>query len=344
VNDAAQRITSIDGPRPEPTATPVPVPRTVGRYQLAGPLGAGGMGIVYCAQDPALEREVAVKLIRPELLIDEGWLRRRFLREAQMMARLKHENVVTIYDVGIEGEQIYLVMELIDGITLREWLDDEQRDWREVLARFIDAGRGLSALHERGLVHRDFKPDNVLVAGSRVVITDFGLACTFAPPPEEHAAGTSGTPRYMAPEQFRGDAPDARTDIFSFCAALYEALYREPAFEGDSLAERRVQVLNGRLRPLPMRTAVPRTLDAILVRGLSINPNLRPSSMAELLYLFQHAVPDLSLPRVLRVEEVRDHVHKTIVTHCWCRHRRGLRRKRQAGERTLRSQEHSWKW
>jgi serine/threonine protein kinase/tetratricopeptide (TPR) repeat protein len=261
--------------------------RRVGRYELIEELGSGGMGVVYRAYDPALDRQVALKLIRSDLPIDKGDLSVRLLREAHLMARLKHPNVVTIHDLGVDGDQMFLAMELIEGTTLRQWLAEGEHSWREILQRFLEAARGLAAAHESGLVHRDFKPDNVLVTGSRVLVTDFGLACTLAALPEDRTMVRAGTPHYMAPEQFRGDPSDVRTDVFSFSAALYEALYRQPAFAGDTYEERRLAVLAGRFRPAPERSAVPRWLYATLIRGLSTRADMRPDSMAALIDLLQ---------------------------------------------------------
>ena len=242
--------------------------RRIGRYELIEQLGMGGMGIVYRAHDPALDREVALKVIRRDLPVDRLDLSGRLLREAHLMARVKHPNVVTVYDLGTDGDQIFLAMELIAGTTLRAWLGQGRRGWREILPLFLDAARGLQAAHESGLVHRDFKPDNVLVAGSRVVVTDFGLACTLTPMQGVPATNRAGTPHYMAPEQFRGEQPDVRTDIFNFSAALFEALYAQPAFLGDTYEARRDAVLSGRLRPAPPQTDVPRWLRSAAVSHL----------------------------------------------------------------------------
>ncbi|RKG95115.1 serine/threonine-protein kinase [Corallococcus sp. CA053C] len=235
-----------------------PVPQ-VGRYLLLRRLGQGGMGVVYAAYDPDLDRKVALKLLHPNAQGNAEEARSRLLREAQAMARVSHPNVIPVFDVGMWGDQVFVAMELVDGGTLGTWLKAAKRPWREVLERYLAAGRGLQAAHDAGLVHRDFKPANVLVSrAGRVYVTDFGLArqvgdtSVEAGSPEEaevlqgadrrmlettltEAGLLVGTPNYMSPEQFRGTALDARTDQFSFCAALYGALFGTRPFDPGSL-------------------------------------------------------------------------------------------------------------
>ncbi|MFP2907424.1 serine/threonine-protein kinase, partial [Pyxidicoccus sp. 3LFB2] len=193
------------------------------------------------------------------------------MREAQAQARLSHPNVVTVHDVGLDGDTVFLAMELLRGGTLRHWLEETPRPWREVLARFIHAGRGLAAAHAVGLVHRDFKPDNVLLGDDgQVRVADFGLAragpalappeawtreasLPEAPPTGGHTpTGTRlGTPGYMSPEQWRGQHADSRSDQFSFCVALYEALFGQRPFAGDTPQERERAVREGQVLPPP---------------------------------------------------------------------------------------------
>ncbi|MCA9694961.1 MAG: serine/threonine protein kinase, partial [Myxococcales bacterium] len=217
----------------------------IGRFIVLRRIGVGGMGVVYLAYDNALDRRVAIKVLRglgppaPER-------RARFAREAQAMARLSHPNVVQIYEAGESDGALFLAMEYVRGGSLRTWLlgqdaKDERgatatRGWREIVAMFAQAGRGLAAAHEAGLVHRDFKPDNVLVDGDGVArVGDFGLARLLEEAPAEAPAGPApalhsltatravmGTPAYMSPEQHAGRPADARTDQFSFCVALWE--------------------------------------------------------------------------------------------------------------------------
>lgn len=275
---------------------------TVGRYVLESELGSGAMGIVWAAHDPELERRVAVKVLHPELA-DEA-ARSRMKREARAMARLSHPNVVMVYDVGDvgDGEQVFVAMELVEGETLAKWLATP-RTRAEILAKFTDAGRGLAAAHEQGLVHRDFKPENVLVGNDgRARVTDFGLArrSSFAPVLTEtepdgsrmaYAALASltrtgafaGTPAYMSPEQLTGMPATARTDQFSFCVALYEALYGERPFTARTFEELVANVLGSRIRPAPAGTSVPPELRRVLLRGLELDPARRHASMGVLL-------------------------------------------------------------
>ena len=226
----------------------------IGRYVLLSRAGSGGMGIVYEAYDPELDRKVAVKLLRPDAGESDGsGGRARLLREAQALARFTHPNVVQVYDTGAYEDQVYLVMEHVEGLTLRRWVEREQPDWRAVVDAFVSAGRGLAAAHAAGMVHRDFKTDNVLVSeDGRVLVVDFGLARAvgriqqpLTPPsglpwpsevepsvslesPITQAGVVMGTPAYMPPEQRIGAFIDARSDQFSFlrCPAR-SAVWRE---------------------------------------------------------------------------------------------------------------------
>jgi hypothetical protein len=195
----------------------------VGRYELVGVLGAGGMGIVYRARDPGLDREVAVKLMIARG--DPVAARERLEQEARAMARLHHPNVAVVHDIGAHEDQLFVAMELCERGSLASWLT-EARPWREVVRRFIAAGRGLAAAHQLGLVHRDFKPDNVLVAGDGTVkVSDFGLAS----PLGSGSGAIEGTPAYMSPEQLAGEDVDARADQYAFAISLRQALAAAPA-------------------------------------------------------------------------------------------------------------------
>jgi hypothetical protein len=214
------------------------------------------------------------------------------------MARLNHPNVVGVFDVGTHGSELFVAMEYVQGQTLEAWLLAWPREWHDILGAFVAAGRGLAAAHGVGLVHRDFKAENALVGmDSRVRVTDFGLAhvdqgrsvsgeLALAPPEARELTGPGqvmGTPAYMAPEQFAGQALDARTDQFNFCAALYEALYGERAFEGDSYWALAASVQKGKVRPAPPGRRVPRRVRAALLRGLSVKPEARFEGMEALL-------------------------------------------------------------
>ncbi len=265
----------------------------VGPFVVDRVLGHGGSGVVLLARDPALDRSVALKILRPS-----GWVagaddlgRARLLREAQAMARLRHPNVVTVYQVGETAGQVFIAMEYVAGGTLREWLA-QPCVWREVVRRFRLAGRGLAAAHAAGMVHRDFKPDNVLVTeAGGVLVTDFGLVG--GEPRGAGGAGADagltvtdavmGTPRYMSPEQHRGAAVDARADQFSFCASLYEALFGALPFAGETREELAAHASAGTVRPIAGRTAVPRWLRRAVLRGLRPAPGDRHRSMDDLL-------------------------------------------------------------
>ncbi|XXF78243.1 protein kinase [Myxococcaceae bacterium GXIMD 01537] len=259
----------------------------LGRYVVRERLGEGGMGVVYAAEDPELGRQVALKLLRrvhPGAAGEEA--RGRLLREAQAMARLSHPNVLPVFDLGTTADgQVFLALECVRGPTLGGWLRERERPWREVLALFLSAGRGLAAAHRAGLVHRDFKPANVLVdADGRPRVTDFGLAresvvarATEASS-EALTSSVAGTPAYMAPEQHAGRDVDARADQFSFCVALYEALHGERPFDEDARGEAR-----WRVRAATSSRELPRHVREALLRGLSLEPANRFESMDALL-------------------------------------------------------------
>ena len=273
------------------------VGRQLGKYTLVERLGAGAMGIVYRAEDRELARHVAVKVLhRPDDALTE-----RLVREARSMAQVNHPNVVAVYDVGNSDATTYIAMELVEGTSLRTW-QQTPRTIAEVIEAYVAAGRGLAAAHAAGIVHRDFKPDNVLVgAGGRVRVTDFGLAAARPiegdqnePASRLSATITSdlsltrsgsvlGTPAYMAPEQFEGGHVDARTDQFNFCVALYEALYKERPFEGKSYEELGESVVTGRVKPAPANTRVSKALRSIVLRGMAVRPGDRYPTMDHLL-------------------------------------------------------------
>jgi eukaryotic-like serine/threonine-protein kinase len=273
----------------------------LGRYILTGEIGSGGMGVVHAAHDPELDRAVAIKLLRggdPELQM-------RLRREAQVMAQLAHPNVVTVHDVGVFEDELFIAMEYIEGETLASWIA-KPRSVREVLEVFRAAGRGLAAAHAAGIVHRDFKPENVLIGTDGWVrVGDFGLARPGDVPaaqPVDVAAGSQpilpaparpvdltatgmllGTPHYLAPEIYNGEGANARSDQFSFCVALYTALYDARPFDGDSLDALAASVRAGRVREPAEARRVPRRIRAALRRGLAVDPGARFGSMDELL-------------------------------------------------------------
>ncbi|MCA9648828.1 MAG: serine/threonine protein kinase [Myxococcales bacterium] len=264
----------------------------VGRYMVLSRVGAGGMGVVYAAYDPELDRKVAIKLLRgvPGKGSFDGQRERRWLKqEAQALAKLAHPNVTAIHDVGEHEGRVFMAMEFIDGLTLGQWLEQRRPSASEILEVFVKAGEGLAAAHEQELVHRDFKPDNVMVGrDGRVRVMDFGLAreaTNDAADPSVRA----GTPAYMAPEQFLGTGVDARTDQFSFCVALWEALVGRRPYEGETIASLMDAVVEGR-RLDAGSTAwakVPPWVRQALERGLEPEPERRWPSMTPLLHELQ---------------------------------------------------------
>jgi tetratricopeptide (TPR) repeat protein/predicted Ser/Thr protein kinase len=297
-----------DTGRPEASFTLPLVGQTLlERYTVLGQLGKGGMGVVLSVYDARLDRRVALKLLRPRNVSggtshdEQG----RFLREAQAMARLNHPHVVAAYDAGeLETGSLFIAMEHVEGQTLRRW-QKEKHPWREVLEKYLDAGRGLAAAHAAGLIHRDFKPDNMLVGhDGRVRVTDFGLArlessLRGADEEEQEFLGDSlpspalemsltepgtwmGTPRYMAPELFRGQRADARSDLYSFCVSLYEGLYGQRVYRAKTLHELRKAHRDEEVKP-PANTEVPAWLGRTVIQGLNVDPGQRPASIDALL-------------------------------------------------------------
>jgi tetratricopeptide (TPR) repeat protein len=249
---------------------------SVSRYVVLKQLGEGGMGVVYAAYDPELDRKVALKLLQaaPGAGGTSTQGQARLLREAQAMARLSHPHVSAVFDVGTYDDRVFVAMELVEGQNLRQWLKQKERGWREVSALLRDAGRGLAAAHAAGLVHRDVKPDNILVgADGRAKVTDFGLAQQAAQTPAPDESGRLlGTVQYMSPERLGGRPSDARSDQFSFCVMAFEALNGKRPARGLSAAP-----------GSPMARRVPSWLRRLVARGLSENPEQRFSSMQALL-------------------------------------------------------------
>ena len=257
---------------------------TVGRFVVLDELGSGGMGSVFSAFDPQLDRKVALKLLHSEPGGTKAQLRARMLGEARALARLSHPNVVTVYDANELSGRVWLALELVDGASLRTFLREAPRRRRQVLGCLVAAGRGLAAAHAHGVLHRDVKPDNILVArDGQVRITDFGLSAL----PEGQRAGTPG---YLSPEQWRGGPADARSDQFAFCVTAWEALTGERPFagEGDGFC---AAVRRG---PPPAR--LPSRLRRLLVRGLAEDPAERHFDLSVLVEaLARDRMPRLAL-------------------------------------------------
>ncbi len=294
----------------------------LGRYVVLEELGTGGMGMVFAAYDPELNRKVALKLLKPRSRERKRKSSsNRLLQEAQALAKLAHPNVITVYDVGTYGEQVFVAMELVEGDTLRGWMREKTRRWDEVLEVFVPAGRGLAAAHAANLVHRDFKPENVLIGrDGRVRVMDFGLArpmrgdtmtgslghsedglrideATDLPgPPDDAEVGsgvadplltqtgsTLGTPAYMAPEQHLGQATDARSDQFSFCVSLFHALFGERPYDGADAAALTIQKSKAQISTPSNLSRVPSWVRRHVWRGLDPDPAQRFENMDRLL-------------------------------------------------------------
>lgn len=295
----------------------------VGRYELVERIGAGGMGVVWSARDIALGRDVAVKLIRSRersssLTGHARPLDDHALREARAMARLSHANVVTIHDVGTTDDGVFIAMERMEGGTLTEWLRSAPRSWSDVVAAFIGAGRGLAEAHRAGLVHRDFKSDNVLLGKDDVArVSDFGLALQLREPGSDvpgqsHRPSCSpggydaraGTLPYMAPEQLSGGRVDARSDQFSFCVSLFEALYGFRPFcttgRAAPAAVLLAAIVEGRIARPPRGCKVPGRIAHAVHRGLACDPDQRWPSMGALVAELElRARPPLRRPRAV---------------------------------------------
>ncbi len=309
--DTTLEPTWVEGsPNDEPS---LGVGTHVGRYSVVRWVGAGAMGEVYAADDPELSRPVALKLMRRRTRRPHSdWVgRARIKREAQALARLSHPNVVPVYDVGIYDDRCFVAMELVHGRTLRRWARAQPRSWTEIVRVMIAAGRGLAAAHGAGLVHRDFKPDNVLIDNDdgRVRVMDFGLArgvdeaeegktreisgCDGLTATLTETGSVMGTPGYMSPEQHGGHRVDARGDQYSYCVALFELLYGYRPFPGPTISELAQQKCRGvprdpRHGPCPGREReIPRWLRRVVARGLAPEPERRWTSMAPLLTALQ---------------------------------------------------------
>jgi eukaryotic-like serine/threonine-protein kinase len=275
----------------------------IGRYVVIRLLGSGGMGMVYLADDPRLDRRVAIKVLRgkPGLDSESERARQRLLREAQAIARLNHPNVVAVHDVGTHHDGIFIAMEYVEGVSLRRWLRDRERKLPQILDVFIGAARGLSAAHAANIVHRDVKPDNIVVDEQlRTRVLDFGLARsvseasmhaearasmesedgdTYAIRPIDMtvAGHIMGTPPYMSPEQARGLPVTSKSDQYSLCVGLYEAIYGMRPFVGKSASELAAARKAG--PRFPERPPIPRALRRIIERALAVDPEHRFASM-----------------------------------------------------------------
>ena len=303
---------------PQGTRASLP-PILATRYELKRVIGVGGMGLVYEALDLNLHRLVALKVLKlaPTKAEERADAVNRLVREARAMAALSHKNVVTVHDVGYHDDQVFVAMQLVEGTTMRAWLQQQKRGLYQILNVLYEAGSGLAAAHSARLIHRDFKPDNILVSQRGTVrVTDFGLArrsdglieptgiagdrvsAPGAIMDGDNVDVTSvtrsgaivGTPAYMAPEQAAGTPCDARADQFSFCVTAWEALYGARPFAGKNWSQIYSSVQQQTYQ-LPATTRnVPRSIHKALRRGLSVEPSERFPSMVELLEVFEDAL------------------------------------------------------
>jgi eukaryotic-like serine/threonine-protein kinase len=281
------------------------IPRKIGRYVVLELVGKGGMGMVCTAYDPKLDRRIALKILRDTDASDRRTTtgRVRLVREARALARLSHPNIVMVHDVDVVDGRLYIAMEYLEGQSVAQWLDASKRSWRDVVDVFAEAARGLAAAHEASIVHRDFKPANVLLGpGGRVCVVDFGLAKRdddhLLASGEEHSADEHepvgdiedsgkltqagrrvGTPAYMAPEQMLGQSVGAAADQFAFGVSLYEALYRTAPFRGNDRQEAMWKAIEGQVAPPPRDHDVPAWLHRIVLRCLSREPAARFADM-----------------------------------------------------------------
>lgn len=269
----------------------------LGRYQILSELGRGAMGVVYKAQDPALDRTVAVKTI---LLSSDPEERRsyeaRFLQEARAAGRLNHPAIITIYDVGREGDLAYMAMELLQGIDLRERLSREGLTLRAAVDLAIQIADGLAFAHGQGVVHRDIKPANVMILpGERVKIMDFGLARLNLSDVKTQTGVLLGTPKYMSPEQVAGGVVDARSDLFALGTVLYEMLVGRPPFTGADTAQLLHRIASmPHAAPSRIVSNLPPVLDLIVARALQKDPASRYQNASEFSADLQACRSDLS--------------------------------------------------
>lgn len=291
------------------------------RYIILDKLGEGGMGVVYAAYDPKLDRKIALKVLRGARSSRSLEAQDRLVAEARALARVSHPNIVTVHDVGVAGDEVFVGMELVDGRSVPAWLDESERTWNEVRELFIGVAQGLIAIHDAGLIHRDVKPENILIdRRGRVRVTDFGLARPMQGAPAVLEAGEAsvvegavagprvdltrsgmhmGTPAFMAPEQFDRSEATEQSDQFSYCVAFWTCLYQQRPFGGDSFIALMNNVVKGRLRAPPTDSRVPAWLHRVVARGLSVDPKERYPNMRALLEALEAGDPRARTRRLL---------------------------------------------
>jgi serine/threonine protein kinase/tetratricopeptide (TPR) repeat protein len=281
---------------------------TLGPYAVVAPIGAGGMGEVYRARDSRLDRDVAVKVL-PEHLAADSQALARFEREAKAVAALSHPNILAIHDFGVDKGLSYAVMELLEGETLGSRIQRAEIGWRKAVEMGIAIADGLAAAHSKGVVHRDLKPDNLfLTSDGRIKILDFGLAHRTPDPTSERGdeptlsqqAAVMGTPGYMLPEQVRGIPADARSDIFSLGAVLYEMIARRRAFSGETAAQSMAAIME--IQPPKLNDStrqVPPELDVVIAHCLEKNPQERFQSAQDLAFVLRMILGSIEAPKSL---------------------------------------------
>ena len=253
------------------------------RYELLEKIGEGGMAVVYRAMDRRLNRNVAVKIMREEMASDEEF-KRRFCAESQAVAMLSHPNIVAVYDVSHSDKAEYIVMELIDGITLKQYMDRRGiLSWKEAVHFSKQIARALGHAHERGIIHRDIKPQNImLLRDGTIKVADFGIA-SLENEFQEADGQAIGSIHYIAPEQARGDLPDARSDIYSLGVVMYEMVTGEVPYTGDTLGEIAVKHMNATPKPIrELNQDLPEVLEEIIARAMAPNLADRYQTAAEL--------------------------------------------------------------
>lgn len=275
-------------------------PATLDRFQIERRVGSGGMGVVYAAFDPQLGRKVALKLLKPERSSAKD--QERLVDEAKALARLNHPNIVGVHEIGSVGERVFIAMELVEGVPMSVWLRTP-RSWRDVARVALETGRGLATAHEAGIVHRDFKPANVMLRlDGQPVVLDFGLARWHGQSAdlesslgaevdgntlETFASAIAGTPAYMAPEQHQGLSATAKSDQFSFCVSIYEAAYGHRPFDAATRHELLEAIESGKPCPGPRSRRIPPWFKRLLLRGLHPDPSDRWPSMETMLETLQ---------------------------------------------------------
>lgn len=292
-----ERLEETSPPEPAaPTTAPPPaaVSEHVGRYAIGRELGHGGMGVVFEAHDPLIGRTVALKTIRLEgrgTPAEREWLRERLFREARSAGALSHPNIVTIHDSGVHEDLAFIAMECVDGPTLQHRLAAPERmERREVLHILRQAAAALDYAHEAGVVHRDIKPSNIMLQGTTVKITDFGIAKLTRMEQVTSTGLTMGTPNYMSPEQIQGHAVDGRSDQFSLAVVAYEMVTGDKPFRGESLASLVHQIVYAdRPRAGAVVPDLPAAVDEVLQRALARSSQDRYATCAEFVQRLEEA-------------------------------------------------------